>query len=71
MKTITKTQRIQEGDRTHIQTVSIDFEDRFMSIMHNGEEIALSIDIWTNLHHLINDTLWGGLTDKVVVNEKS
>ena len=57
MKTITKTQKIQEGDRTHIQTVSIDFEDRFMSIMHNGEEIPLSIDAWTNLMNLATNTI--------------
>ena len=57
MKTITKTQKFKEGDRTHIQTVSIDFEDRFMSIMHNGEEIALSIESWENLSRLINVTI--------------
>ena len=57
MKTITKTQKFKEGDRTHIQTVSIDFEDRFMSIMHNGEEIPLSIDAWTNLMNLATNTI--------------
>ena len=56
MATITKTHTFQEGDRTHTQTVSIDFDDEFMIIQHNGEEIALSILAFQKLINLYIET---------------
>lgn len=57
MNTITKKQIFKEHDRTHTQIVSIDFEDNFMTIQHNGEEIALSANAFNKLLKLYNEAL--------------
>ena len=70
MKTITKTQKIKQIDRTHVQSVSIDFEDRLMIIMHNEEGIALSIDTWNALIKLTSEIFWENGNKLIITNEK-
>jgi hypothetical protein len=42
-----------ENQRIHDQRIVIDIEDKFVTINHNGDELAMNLDCFRNLSNMI------------------
>jgi len=55
---ISKTVKIfPDEERTGKQKVSLDSEDQFLSVLHDGHEIPISVENWHSLNELVNQAL--------------
>lgn len=54
MRIIKATQQIVDIDRVHTQSISIDLNDNFVCIKHNGYELAMSLQNFLKLTEMMH-----------------